>query len=57
MFWASEISPGRLPFEVFWVQPTGRRPQGRPRTRWMTDISYLAWELLGNPQNAGKMNI
>ncbi|CAL9694307.1 unnamed protein product [Knipowitschia caucasica] len=28
------MPPGRLPGEVFWARPTGRRPRGRPRTRW-----------------------
>ncbi|TWW59881.1 hypothetical protein D4764_06G0014110 [Takifugu flavidus] len=27
--------------------PTGRRPHGRPRTRWRDYISRLAWERLG----------
>ncbi len=29
--------------------PTGRRPQGRPRTGWRDYISHLAWECLGIP--------
>ncbi|KAL4009643.1 hypothetical protein ACER0C_003495 [Sarotherodon galilaeus] len=29
--------------------PTGRRPRGRPRTRWRDYISRLAWERLGVP--------
>ncbi|KAI3354167.1 hypothetical protein L3Q82_018703, partial [Scortum barcoo] len=28
------MPPGRLPREVFQACPTGRRPRGRPRTRW-----------------------
>ncbi|KAK0149506.1 X-ray repair cross-complementing protein 5 [Merluccius polli] len=28
------MPPGRLPGEVFRARPTGRRPRGRPRTRW-----------------------
>ena len=39
--------PGRLPGEVFRACPTGRRPRGRPRTRWRDYISQLAWERLG----------
>ncbi|TWW71203.1 hypothetical protein D4764_17G0006860 [Takifugu flavidus] len=35
-----------LPLEVFRTCPTGRRPCGRPRTRY---ISHLAWERLGVP--------
>ena len=41
------MPPGRLPGEVFWACPTGRRPRGRPRTRWRDYISRLAWERLG----------
>jgi len=26
------MPPRRLPFEVFWARPTGRRPRGRPRS-------------------------
>ncbi|KAK0140999.1 hypothetical protein N1851_021987 [Merluccius polli] len=44
------MPPGRLPLEVFWVRSTGRRPRGRPRTRWRDYISQLAWEHLGVPQ-------
>ncbi len=28
------MPPGRLPGKVFRARPTGRRPRGRPRTRW-----------------------
>jgi len=35
---------GRLPLEVFWARPTGRRPRGRPGTRWRDYISHLAWK-------------
>ncbi|KAI3375427.1 hypothetical protein L3Q82_021913 [Scortum barcoo] len=41
------MPPGRLPREVFQACPTGRRPQGRPRTRWRDYVSQLAWERLG----------
>ena len=44
------MPPGRLPLEVFQARPTGRRPRGRPRTRWRDYISLLAWERLGIPQ-------
>ncbi len=40
---------GRLPGEVFRKRPTGRRPRGRPRTRWRYYVSRLAWERLGIP--------
>ncbi|KAK3532138.1 hypothetical protein QTP86_008588 [Hemibagrus guttatus] len=40
---------GRLPGEVFWACPTGKRPRGRPRTCWRDYVSQLAWEHLGVP--------
>ncbi|KAK3533462.1 hypothetical protein QTP70_022244 [Hemibagrus guttatus] len=40
---------GRLPGEVFRSCPTGKRPRGRPRTRWRDYVSRLAWERLGVP--------
>ena len=40
---------GRLPREVFKVRAVGRRPRGRPRTRWRDHISTLALERLGIP--------
>ncbi|KAI3374050.1 hypothetical protein L3Q82_022616 [Scortum barcoo] len=43
------MPPGRLPREVFQACPTGRRPRGRPRTRWRDYVSRLAWERLGGP--------
>ncbi|KAI3359180.1 hypothetical protein L3Q82_002601 [Scortum barcoo] len=43
------MPPGRLPREVFMACPTGRRPRGRPRTRWSDYVSQLAWERLGVP--------
>ena len=44
------MPPGRLPGEVFRACPTGRRPRGRPRTRWRDYVSLLAWERLGIPR-------
>ena len=41
------MPPGRLPGELFRARPTGRRPRGRPRTRWRDYVSRLAWERLG----------
>ncbi|KAK0152308.1 hypothetical protein N1851_006217 [Merluccius polli] len=38
------MPPGHLPLEVFRACPTGRRPRGRPRTRWR---DYIC---LGVPQ-------
>ncbi|PWA16488.1 hypothetical protein CCH79_00004565, partial [Gambusia affinis] len=43
------MPPGRLPGEVFWARPTGRRPQGRPRTHWRNYVSRLTWKRLGIP--------
>ncbi len=36
------MPPGRLPGKVFRARPTGRRPRGRPRTRWRDYVSRLA---------------
>ncbi len=44
--------PGCLPLEVSGGCPTGRRPRGRPRTRWRDYISHLASERLGILQEA-----
>ena len=41
------MPPGRLPWEVFLACPAGRRPRGRPRTRWSDYVTRLAWECLG----------
>ncbi|KAK3544435.1 hypothetical protein QTP86_012124 [Hemibagrus guttatus] len=43
------MPPGRLPGEVFRACPTGKRPRGRPRTRWRHYVSRLAWERLRVP--------
>ncbi|KAK3558236.1 hypothetical protein QTP86_013969 [Hemibagrus guttatus] len=43
------MPPGRLPGEVFRACPTGKRPRGRPRTRWRDYVFRLAWEHLGIP--------
>ncbi|KAK3518331.1 hypothetical protein QTP86_003614 [Hemibagrus guttatus] len=43
------VPPGRLPVEVFWAFPTGKRPWGRPRTRWRDYVYRLAWERLRIP--------
>ncbi|KAK3564684.1 hypothetical protein QTP86_024812, partial [Hemibagrus guttatus] len=43
------MPPGCLPGEVFRACPTGKRPRGRPRTRWRDYVSQLAWECLGVP--------
>ncbi|KAK0142203.1 hypothetical protein N1851_020089 [Merluccius polli] len=44
------IDPLLLRVERSQARPTGRRPRGRPRTRWRDDVSRLAWEHLGIPQ-------
>ena len=41
------MPPERLPRKVLDARPTGRRPRGRPKTRWKDYISRLAWERLG----------
>ncbi|KAI3358475.1 hypothetical protein L3Q82_014705, partial [Scortum barcoo] len=41
--------PVHLPLEVFQVHPTGKRPWGRPKTRWRDYKSHLPWECLGIP--------
>ncbi|KAK3517717.1 hypothetical protein QTP70_016386 [Hemibagrus guttatus] len=43
------MPPGRLPGEVFRACPTGKRPRGRPRTRWRDYVFRLAWEHLVVP--------
>ncbi|KAK3548428.1 hypothetical protein QTP70_012986 [Hemibagrus guttatus] len=43
------MPPGRLPGEVFRACPTGKRPRGRPRTRWRDYVFRLVWERLGVP--------
>ncbi|TWW62708.1 hypothetical protein D4764_04G0013550 [Takifugu flavidus] len=45
----ARMPSGCLPLEVFRTCPTGRRPRGRPRSRWRDYISRLAWEWLGVP--------
>ncbi|KAI3369434.1 hypothetical protein L3Q82_007661 [Scortum barcoo] len=47
------MPPGRLPREVFQACPTGRRPGGRPRTRWRDYVS-LGWpgNALGSPRKS-----
>ncbi|KAK3519754.1 hypothetical protein QTP70_003889 [Hemibagrus guttatus] len=44
-----QMPPGRLPGEVFQACSTGKRPRGRPRTRWRDYVSRLTWERLGIP--------
>lgn len=35
--------------EVLGRRPSGRKPRGRPRTRWRDYVARLAWERLGVP--------
>ena len=44
------MPPERLPRKVLYAMPTGRKPCGRPKTRWRKYISTLAEERLGIPQ-------
>ncbi|KAK3535054.1 hypothetical protein QTP70_002584 [Hemibagrus guttatus] len=44
------MPPGRLPGEVFRACPTGKRPRGRPRTRWRDCLSAG----LGTPQGPSR---
>ncbi|TWW54862.1 hypothetical protein D4764_0100880 [Takifugu flavidus] len=44
------MPPGRLPGEVFRACPSGRRPPGRPRTRWRDYVSRLAAAPATRPQ-------
>jgi len=39
----------RLVRSVFEAVPTGKRPRGRPRTRWREYMAGLCWERLGVP--------
>ena len=41
---------GHLLLAVFLAWPPGKRPKGKPRSRWRDYISHLAWERLGIPQ-------
>ncbi|KAJ7992757.1 hypothetical protein DPEC_G00281980 [Dallia pectoralis] len=45
------MPPGRLPREVFQARPAGRRPRGRPRTRWRGYIFTMVWDCLRIPQS------
>ena len=41
------MPPNRLPNQVFQAVPTGRRPEGRPRTSWRKYMEKLLQERLG----------
>ncbi|KAK3524499.1 hypothetical protein QTP70_029268 [Hemibagrus guttatus] len=41
------MPPGCLPGEVFRACPTGKRPRGRPRTRWRDYVSRLNGSVWG----------
>ncbi|TWW55039.1 hypothetical protein D4764_09G0000880 [Takifugu flavidus] len=47
------MPPGRLPGDVFRACPSGRRPPGRPRTRWRVSMS-LDWS--GNAWGSLRMS-
>lgn len=42
------MPPGRHPGEVFRAHPSGRRPQGRPRSHvhWLEELDKMIWERL-----------
>lgn len=44
MVWVSGVL-----LAVFLPQPTGMKPQDRPRTQWEDYISNVSWEHLGTP--------
>ena len=48
------MPPGRLPGEVFRARPTGRRPRGRPRTRWIDCLSAGLGTPRDPPGRAGR---
>ena len=37
----------RLPKQTLFVEMSGKRPVGRPRTRWLNYIEDLGWNRLG----------
>ena len=37
----------RLPKQVLLARETGKRPVGRPRTRWQNYVEDLGWNRLG----------
>ena len=43
----TRMSQERLARQVLLATPAGKRPRGRPRTRWRDYISDLAWSSLG----------
>uniref|UniRef100_A0A8C6SJQ9 Estrogen receptor beta n=1 Tax=Neogobius melanostomus TaxID=47308 RepID=A0A8C6SJQ9_9GOBI len=51
---ASWMPPGRLPREVLQACPIGRRPRGRPRTRWWDYSMSPSWPGVASesPQNS-----
>lgn len=43
------MSPNRLPRRVMIAVPSGKRPLGRPRNRWLDQVRHLSWSRLGIP--------
>ncbi|MHB9337741.1 RNA-directed DNA polymerase, partial [Fusobacterium pseudoperiodonticum] len=43
------MSDDRIARRVLLAEPMGRRPRGRPRTRWLDYINNLVWSRLGIP--------
>ena len=57
-FWASGWDASwSFPFGCFLACPTGRRLQGRPRTRWIDDIYIHQRPNLGQAEDNGWMDI
>ena len=47
----SRMPQVRLPKQALHAKANGRRPVGRPRTRWTDYIEDLGWNRLGFPPN------
>ena len=50
----SRMSQERIPKQVLLARMVGRRPIGRPRTRWLDYIQNLGWDRLGLRPNEMK---
>ena len=46
---------GRLPLEVFQARPVGRRPRGRPTTRWRDYSQHWPGNASGSPRQSWSM--
>ena len=43
----SRMPQDRLPKQTLSAEVSGKKPIGRPRTRWLDDIKNLGWNCLG----------